>query len=247
MAIPYERAESGNRSLVGLGRRGSVTLEGIEDLFAQAENVREVTSTMIAKLCEERRIDLPNRLVRGRRQLYLRYLRHCFEDKMLTEEERSDLAHLRSLLHLDPVDLAAIHDEVAIEVYGEAVGEVLEDFRLDDDEAIFLRDLQSQLGLSEDKAKQIFAKGSSEARNRALGQAESRDPQFVMQHEAAGEFTGRAKATLEGAIEDALANATLAIPSLHWFEVSEIAGYTVDGKTDSWYVRLRAGIRKEEA
>ena len=35
MATPYERAESTNRGLGVLRRRGSVTLEGIEDLLAQ--------------------------------------------------------------------------------------------------------------------------------------------------------------------------------------------------------------------
>jgi flavin-binding protein dodecin len=247
LATPYERAESTNHNLGVLRRRGSVTLEGIEDLLARAASVREVTATMIATVCEERRVDLPNRLVRGRKQLYLRYLRHCFEDRVLSEDERADLAHLRSLLHLSAADLVAIHDEVAVEVYGEAVDEVLEDFRLDDDEAEFLRELRGRLGLTEVKAERILAEGSTEARSRALSRAQSRDQLFVEHHVAAGEFTGRADGSLENAIEDALAKAVLAIPSLHWFEVLEIAGYVVDGKAGSWHVTLRAGIRKDES
>ena len=95
------------------------------------------------------------------------------------------------------------------------------------------------------KAERIYAEGRSEARSRAFSQAESRDPQFIEHHAAAGEFTGRADATLESAIQDALAKAALAIPSLHWFEVLEIAGYVTDGKTAGWHVTLRAGIRKD--
>jgi hypothetical protein len=245
MATPYERAESTNHRRAVLRRRGSITLEGIEDLLAQATSVREVTATMIGKLCEERRVDLSNRLVRGRKQLYLRYLRHCFEDKVLSEEEQADLAHLRSLLHLSAADLAAIHDEVAIEVYGEAVHEVLEDFRLDQDEADFLRNLRDQLGLAAEKAERIYQDGSSEARRRALSQAGSRDQQFVEHHAEAGRFTGRSDESLESAIEDALAKAALGIPSLHWFEVVEIAGYVTNGKAGSWHVTLRAGILKD--
>jgi hypothetical protein len=235
------------RGLGGLRRRGSVTLEGIEDLLAQAASVREVTQPMISKLCEERRVDLSNRLVRGRKRLYGRYLRHCFEDKVLSEEERADLAHLRSLLRLSAADLAAVHDEVAIEVYGEAVQEVLEDFQLDDDEAEFLRGLREQLGLTEERAERIYRDGSGEARTRALSQAESRDRQFIEHRAVAGEFTGRSDATLESAIDDALTKAALAIPRLHWFEVTELAGYVADGKAKSWHVTLRAGIRKDEA
>ncbi|MBW2233150.1 MAG: dodecin domain-containing protein [Deltaproteobacteria bacterium] len=247
MANPFERAEATKRGLGGLRRSGSVTLEGIEDLLARAASVREVTQMMISTLCDERRVDLRSRLARGRKQLYRRYLSHCFEDKVLSESERADLAHLRSLLHLSAADLSAIHDEVAIEVYGEAVDEVLEDFRLDDDEAEFLRGLRAELGLTDESAEQIYREGSFKARSRALTQAESRDRQFIEHHAPAGEFTGRSDEMLEGAIEDALAKAALAIPQLHWFEVTELAGYVSDGKTSSWHVTLRAGISKGQS
>ena len=185
--------------------------------------------------------------MRGRKQLYRRYLKHCFEDKRLSQEERADLAHLRALLHLSTPDLIAIHDAVAIEVYGEAVHDVLEDFVLDDDEAEFLRELRTQLGLTEATAERIFLKGSSEARDRAMSQAESRDQQFVEHHAAAGEFTGRSDASLEKAIDDALAKAAKAITRLSWFEVTQVAGYVAEGKADGWHVTLRAGIGKDEA
>ena len=246
MATPFERPETANRGIGVLRRRGSITLEGIEDLLAQASSVREVTPSMVASLCEERRVDLAHRLVRGRRRLYRRYLTHCFEDKVLSEDERADLAHLRNLLHLSDADLQDIHDDVAIEVYGEAVEDVLEDFHLDDDEAEFLRNLRDQLGLTEAKAERIYGEGSSRARNRALSHAESRDRQFIEHRAPAGEFTGRSNGTLDSAVEDALRKATLAISKLHWFEVAEIAGYVKGGKTDSWHVTVRAGIRNDE-
>lgn len=244
MATPYKQAESTNRGLGGL-RRGSITLAGIENLLAQAASVREVTPAMISKLCEERRIDLPNRLARGRRELYRRYLTYCFSDKLLSEQERADLSHLRSLLHLSVDELSAIHDEVAIEVYGEAVHEVLEDFQLDEEEDNFLRELRNELGLTDQTADRIFRDESSEAQFRAKSLAESRDRQFVAHRTAAGEFAGRSDTSFEGAIEDALASATLAIPRLHWFQVTEIAGYMADGKTTGWHITLQAGIQQE--
>ena len=246
MATPFERSDSSKPGIAMLRRRTSITLEGIEDMLAEASCVRDVTPAMIAQLCEQRRVDLSSRLTRGRRQLYRRYLRHCFEDKVLSEEERANLSHLRALLYLSSHDLAAIHDDVAVEVYGEAVEEVLEDFRLDDDEAEFLRALRDQLGLTDDMADRILQEGSSVARNRALSQAESRDRQFIEHRAAAGEFTGRSTDSLESAVEDALTKAALAIPSLHWFEASHIAGYVGDGKAESWHVTVRAGIRGEE-
>lgn len=244
MAIPYKKAESTSRNAGVLRRRGSITLEAIEDLLAQAGNVREVTPLMIASLCEQRKIDLSSRLARGRRQLYGRYLSHCLEDKKLSKNERADLAHLGALLHLAGDDIARIHDEIAVEVYGEAVNEVLDDFRLDEDEAEFLRELRGELGLTKDGAERLYQEGSTQARSRALSQAQSRDRQFILHREPAGEFTGRSNETLEGAIADGLAKATLAIPSLGWFEVGEIAGYIAEGRVKSWHVTLRAGIDK---
>lgn len=242
MASPYQRAESNSSSTGVFRRKASITLEGIEDMLARAENVRDVTPKMIAELCEQRKINLTSRLERGRQQLYRRYLSHCLEDKRLSKEERADLAHLSDLLHLRQNNLSRIHDEVAIEVYGEAVNEVLEDFRLDDEEAAFLRDLQKDLGLSGVQADRIYREGSSMARVRAINQAGSQDPQFNRHREPAGEFTGRSNDSLEGAIEDGLSNAALAVPGLHWFEVGQISGYIEEGRPKSWYVTLRAGI-----
>jgi flavin-binding protein dodecin len=242
MASPYQKAETVSGSARVFRRKSSVTLEGIEDLLADAANVRDVTPLMIKDLCEQRKIDLKNRLARGRRLLYRRYLCHCLEDKRLSRDEHADLAHLRLLLHLSQQELSHIHDDVAIDVYGEAVHEVLDDFMLDDQEAAFLATLQKDLGLSEDKADRIYREESSMARSRAMSEAASRDHQFILHRKPAGEFTGRSNDSLEGAIEDGLANAALAVPGLYWFEVGEISGYIEEGHAKSWHVTLRAGI-----
>jgi len=219
-----------------------MTLEAIEDLLAQAGCVHEVTRAAVSELCAARNVDLARRLSRGRRHLYYRYLKHCFEDMVLTPEEIDELRHLQELLHLDSADLAAVHDAVAVEVYGEAVEEVLADYRLDDDEAAFLRGLRQSLDLSEGAAARIYEDRAGRARERALSEAEARDRLFIDHRAPAGEFTGRASASLERAIDDALTKASLAIPGLHWFELTHIAGYVEDGRVGSWHVTLSAGI-----
>ena len=241
MASPYQKSEHAGATGV-FRRKASVTLEGIENLLAESDSVREVTPEMIAGFCEQQKVDLKNRMARGRRQLYQRYLSHCLEDKRLSKDEHDDLAHLRLLLHLSQQELSHIHDEVAIEVYGEAVHEVLDDFHLDDQEAVFLATLQKDLGLSTVKADRIYREESSMAQSRAMSEASSRDQQFILHRKPAGEFTGRSDESLEAAIEDGLAKATLAVPGLHWFEVGEISGYINEGHANSWHVTLRAGI-----
>jgi flavin-binding protein dodecin len=246
MADPFLRSDRDSGGLGSVFKRSSVTLEAIESLLAEAECVRDVTPEVVSGVCAERGIDLRRRLQRGRRHLYRRYLRHCFEDMTLSEQESSELEHLRELLHLGPGDVASIHDEVAVEVYGEAVEEVLADFQLDEAEANFLGRLRQELELPEEQAERIYRRTASEARDRAMSQASSRDREFVSERQPAGEFTGRSTQGLEAAIDDALAKATLAVPSLHWFEVTQIAGYVHEGKASGWHVTVQAGIRNDD-
>jgi flavin-binding protein dodecin len=247
MAEPYQRGnDGGNKSKLFLGRRGSLTLEAIEDLLAQADRIRDVTSDAVSELCARRDVDLRRRLHRGRRRLYQRYLEHCLEDRVVSVQESEELAHLGALLHLEPADLVAIHDEVAVAVYGEAVEEVLADYRLDDDEEIFLRRLRESLDLSEVDAERLYSQGSSRARDRAFNEAASPDPQFISPRATAGTFTGRSAASFDAAIDDALTKASIAAPNLHWFKVSVIAGYVEEGRASGWHVTLQAGLRDVE-
>jgi flavin-binding protein dodecin len=248
MAEPFNRTGSNGKGVTAsFRRRSSITLETIEDLFARAACVQDVRHETVQSVCQERGVDLQRSLARGRAALYGRYLRHCLDDNVLSAEENGDLIHLREILLLSPDEVMDVHDAVAVEVYGEAVNEVLADFRLDDDEAEFLRRLRGDLHLPEDRADQIFRTAAADAQGRAISEASSRDPVFTNHRVAAGEFTGRSAESLEGAINDALAKASLGIPSLHWFEVIQTAGYVENGIVSGWHASLRAGIRTDEA
>jgi hypothetical protein len=109
-------------------------------------------------------------------------------------------------------DVVAVHDEVAREVYGKAIQEVLADLKLDPEEEAFLRRLRGELQISETVAGQLFAEGERNARDEVLREASSRDRLFLKEHTPAGEFTGRSTTTIEAAVADALAKATVAIP-----------------------------------
>jgi flavin-binding protein dodecin len=246
MAEPYQRGNDDGNKLKGfLGRRGSLTLEAIEDLLARADRIRDVTSDAVSELCARRDVDLRHRLHRGRRQLYQRYLEHCLEDRVVSAQESEELAHLGGLLHLEPADLAVAHDEVAVAVYGEAVEEVLADYHLDDDEEVFLRRLRESLNLSEADAERLYRQGSSRLRDRAFHEAASPDPQLVSPR-AAGKFTGRSSASFQTAIDDALTKASFAVPNLLWFKVLAIAGYIEEGRASGWHVTLEAGVYNDE-
>jgi len=231
----------------GLGRslrsKRSTVFESIEALLADAGRVRDVSVQAVDAVCEQQGIDLARRFESDRKHLYRRYLAHCLEDKELTEDENAELEHLRNLLHLRMNDVASVHDEIAQEVYGKAVEEVLDDLKISPEEDVFLRRLSGELHLTEDVAADLLERGKRGIRDVALREASTLDPEFTIQRAPAGEFIGRSDHSFEDAVTDALTRAQIAVPRLHWFEVSNISGYVGDGKPKGWHVTVRGGIK----
>lgn len=242
MAEPFRLAAPKSSFGRALRPKRAATFEAIEDLLAACACVREVSVQAIATVCSGQGVDLERKFASDRKHLYRRYLAYCLEDKVLSEDENADLEHLRALLHLGADEVAVVHDEVAREVYGKAVREVLADLEIDAEEEAFLRRLRGELQLSEKAAADLLARGQYDAHDLALSRATSLDDDFSVYRAPAGEFTGRADGTLDEAISDALAKAQIAIPRLHWFEVTRIAGYVGDGKPKGWHVSVRCGI-----
>ncbi len=247
MARPFVAVEvprSGARRLLG-GRKREASA-AVESLLARASRVTEVNQTDVDEACAAVGVDSPSRVRKEFKSLYSRYLHHCFEDRKLSTEESEELEHLQQILGLSDSDVAGVQDDVAISVYGSAVAEVLEDLRIDPEEAEFLARLREELHLRESKAERILQDGRHEARGRARHQATSQDDTFVHRRSSAGDFTGRSTTNIEDAINDALSNAALATPQLHWFEVTQISGYVDNGVASQWYVILRAGIERDD-
>ena len=81
------------------------------------------------------------------RELYKKYLRYCFEDNHLDDEEIKRLRHLKRILGLSEPDVATINHQVCQEVYERALDDALEDHRLDAKELGFLKQLRQNLQL----------------------------------------------------------------------------------------------------
>ena len=60
------------------------------------------------------------------------------------------------------------------------------------------------------------------------------------------ELVGSSKASIEDAIENALARAGKSIHNLEWFEVQETRGHVVDGKVGHYQVVLKVGFRLDD-
>ncbi|MBL1270934.1 MAG: dodecin [Marinobacter sp.] len=61
------------------------------------------------------------------------------------------------------------------------------------------------------------------------------------------EIVGSSEKSIEGAIENALAESAKSIRNMEWFEVTETRGHIVDGKVGHYQVSLKIGFRVKES
>ena len=120
----------------------------INNRFARAENVRDVTAADVSGICRDHRARYGAHVAGRLERLYRDYLTWCLADRRLSAEELADLAHLKAVLGIGDATAAAIHDYVTRQVYCRSVGEVLADGVIDDDERAFLAQLQQELAIS---------------------------------------------------------------------------------------------------
>ncbi len=142
MAEPFQSlSERGGSAVARLfsTRRKSNSIREIEDLLACASRVLDVSNETVEEIAKRYGLDLSTRLCGQRKLLYQRYFEYCLDDSKLSADETADLAHLKGIPQLEDAAVAEVHDEVARVVYGDAIELLLEDHRLDPDEAEFLR------------------------------------------------------------------------------------------------------------
>ena len=241
MATPFE-ANAGIGSTVRLGRKRSAAMRDLEGLLADCQGVREVTASAVEEAAARHGVSLDRRCRGACRELYRRFLKQCLDDRRLTEEERADLAHLKRILNLEAEDVAAVHEQVSKTVYGQAVEEVLEDHRVDPEEAEFLGRLREELELADGVATRVYEKEERRARHRYFSKTVSTEAALFATHEAVLELTGRSTEGVEAAVNAALEEACQAIPEVGHAEISRVRVRVEDGRAAEWEVDLKARL-----
>lgn len=56
------------------------------------------------------------------------------------------------------------------------------------------------------------------------------------------ELTGSSSASIEDAVQKAIAKAHETVRNIHWFTVTETRGHVVEGKVAHWQVSLKIGF-----
>ncbi len=244
MAEPFEAPSPSKLGRIAgvAGGRKRAFLSDVEALLAAAERVSAIDLSRIEKFAQERGIDLAREVSTPRRSLYRRFLEHCLNDHALSSDESEDLAHLRKLLSLGDADVAAIHDDVARAIYGDAVAVVLEDYKLDPEEEAFLTQLRHEIGLSDDAAAELGREGSQRARERFVERKAVHRGGVVTQMGAEIELDGQSEGGLQQAVEDAIGKASETLPELRSAELKDIRVEIREGALVRWHVKLSTSL-----
>jgi flavin-binding protein dodecin len=60
------------------------------------------------------------------------------------------------------------------------------------------------------------------------------------------ELTGSSPASMEEAIQNAIAKASKTLHNLHWFQVVDTRGYIENNKIEHWQVTIKLGFRLDD-
>ena len=248
MARPFDTrdAEAGQRNRL-FGRKRTAALNEIEQLLAGCAELRQVSAEDVAQAAAKHGVTLDRKYRGACRDLYRRLLKQCLDDHELTENERADLAHLKTILGLEREDITAVHEQTARTVYGKAVEHVLEDHKVDQEEADFLRCLREELELPERVADSLYEQEERRARHRYFSKTISTDSTLLASHVATLELTGRSEKSVEDAVNSALEEACRAVPELGSAEISQVRVRIRDGVVAEWEVDLKARLDRNDA
>lgn len=119
--------------------------------------IMEVQAEDIQQIMDKYNLNLYKNFDDGSlRELYKTYLRYCFDDNHLNEDEIIRLKHLKRLLGLSDKAVEIANHQICQEVYERELHVALEDNRLDKKEILFLKQLQSQLHLPQELADTVY-------------------------------------------------------------------------------------------
>lgn len=240
MAEPFELQQEAQGRLSGLGpgRRKRVFLAALETQLARCERITGIDPGSVEELAREQNVDLTREVTTPRRQLYRRFLEFCLNDHALSNEESEDLSHLQQVLKLEAADVQRIHEDVVRGIYGQAIAEVLRDYRLDPEEEVFLERLRADIHISPEVADEIQREGEVEARQRFLRRSAVHGSALVAARGADLELEGSSDSSLQEALEVAIRDAARAVPEIASAELKSVHVDVSEGAVRSWSVKL---------
>lgn len=129
----------------------------INNLLAVTPQLKDVTIEQVQTIADKYKVNLTKKFPENLQRFYKDYLAYCIQDKLLSDDEISNLAHLKNIICLNDKDVNTIHNETAGEVYKKQFDDVLLDGSLSPEEKGFLEKLKNDLKLPDETARNIYA------------------------------------------------------------------------------------------
>lgn len=140
----------------------------INNLLA-TKPLKEISYHDIEEISTRYRVNLQENFLNQFKELYECYLKKCFEDNVLTDEEVDELSYLRHLLILQEADVNELHDKLGGEIYKKTYDDAINKGTLEKSKEEFLDKLKDNLRLPEEVAKKISADSRTNFVNIQLG------------------------------------------------------------------------------
>lgn len=146
-----------------------------ENAFLEVKNLlatkalREIKIEDIEKIAAKYKVDLHDKFLDQLKGLYESYLKRCFEDNVLTDEEVEELNYLRHLLILKEYDISELHDKLGGEIYKKTYDNSIAQGQLHKSKEEFLDKLKQNLRLPDSLANKISTESRNNLINNQLG------------------------------------------------------------------------------
>ncbi|MGV3597295.1 MAG: hypothetical protein ACO1PI_05455 [Bacteroidota bacterium] len=133
----------------------------VENAVIEANNllatkpIAEITTQMINDIEDKYQISMRSEFSLNLKEFYAVYLNHCLTDKVLSDEEIGNLAHLKVLFSLSDSITTDVHQKIGKTLYETSFKEAVSDGRLTEKEKAFLSKIETQLQLPELLVKKI--------------------------------------------------------------------------------------------
>jgi len=118
--------------------------------------VRELPADLLDLIGAKHQIKFREHCREELKQFYRQAVANYLCDDRLSDDERADLEHLRTVLNLSNFEAASVHEGIAKESYRTAVERALSDGAVTSEEKRSLKSLETDLGLSESTTREML-------------------------------------------------------------------------------------------
>jgi hypothetical protein len=124
--------------------------------------IKEISIEDVQAIAKHYNINLKTAFKSYLHDFYSLYLKYCFVDRKLSENEIDELKHLKKLLCLSDKETTKINETVGTNLYCEETEKAIADGRLTEEEKVFLDQLKETLSIHERLAEKIYAQAAQD-------------------------------------------------------------------------------------